>query len=247
MNNIWTWVLALISIVLSIVVIVNSNKTNQLADEIRKMDNENDRLKKDVEGLVGVKNALENQLTSTQLSLQSTRHDLWLMGKEKELLGREIEASALKIKAMEVDLGAPQREELERLDGLVKLRYEEIENLNSSAESLLAQVQQKSADLAQLELGMIDLERRIREGESLALEMDDRKREMEIALETLVTSIEDRKLRMEAILSVEEGRGSKWTFGIDGDKRRLAELIGELVDTYGGTYPSLKKELVKAL
>ena len=209
MNNIWTWVLALISVVLSIVIIVNSNKMNNLADEIRKTNNENDRLKRDVEGLVGVKNVLENQLTSTQLSLQSTRHDLWLMGKEKELLGREIEASAMKIKAMEVDLGAPQREELERLDGLIKLRYEEIENLNSSAESLLAQVQQKSADLAQLELGMMDMERRIKEGESLALEMNEKKTEMEVALEELVTAIEDRKLRMEAILSVEEGRGSK--------------------------------------
>lgn len=51
--------------------------------------------------------------------------------------------------------------------------------------------------------------------------------------------------RYEAALGVIEGEGCRWVIEPEEKNRRLVELIGELVDNYGVSYPVLGRELLK--
>jgi hypothetical protein len=129
-------------------------------------------------------------------------------------------------------------QELKRLEEQIKLRSSELELISTNAASIAVDEKKKLRRLEELEALIKASESRIESGKKVLEEIEVQRKEMENSLDQL--SVLHR-----SVLAMEDGPGVSWVFG-SGNKSRLVELIHQLVDEYGGQFPILRKELLKA-
>lgn len=129
-------------------------------------------------------------------------------------------------------------QELKRLEEQIKLRSSELELISTNAASVAVDEKKKLRRLEELEALIKASESRIESGK-YAL------KDIELRYKTMEDKLDDLTILHRSVLALEEGPGVSWIFSV-GDKGRLVELIHQLVNEYGGAFPVLKKELLKA-
>ena len=170
-----------------------------------------------------------------------------LAAEEKDTLEAELKLLQENYTALQISsqIGAVKEDSIEDLEAqLVNLRriiddkVGELNNLNSSAAEITELMNQKLRGLEELDASMKALESRICDGRKVLENLED---------EIVTTNSQLRELNelKSAVLAVEEGSGNKWTITPGEDKKRLIELIHQLVNEYGNAYPILRKELLK--
>lgn len=136
-----------------------------------------------------------------------------------------------------IQVDAVKNDAAENLDNILAEKNNELAQLNASAELANSAVQEKLARLEELEASIRALEGRIEGGKK---EWDD----LEAQIKLMTNDLNDLAALKASVLAVEEGVGNVWEL-TPGKNQHLIELIHELVDTYGGSYPILQKELLK--
>lgn len=146
--------------------------------------------------------------------------------------------SSIQVEAVKNDSVEDLEVQLANLRRIIDDKVGELERLDSTAREVTELMNQKVAATAELEAGMRALEGRILSGREVLEEIN----------RSLVENRTDLANLMQlkaSVLAVEEGAGSVWTFEAK-DKKRLVELIHQLVDEYGTQFPVLRRELLKA-
>ena len=142
------------------------------------------------------------------------------------------------VEAVKSDSAEGLDDQLAQLRQLIEAKNEELVKLTESSNLTTAAINEKLGRLEELDASIRALEGRI---------LSDEKRVEEIKglLKILNADLDDLTNLKASVLKVEEGSGTVWEITPGEDKKRLIELIHELVDTYGNAYPVLRKELLK--
>lgn len=142
------------------------------------------------------------------------------------------------VSAVKSDSAEDLDDQLAQLRQLIEAKNEELVKLTESSNLTTAAINEKLGRLEELDASIRALEGRI---------LSDEKRVEEIKglLEVLNHDLDDLTNLKASVLKVEEGSGTVWEITPGDDKKRLIELIHELVDMYGNAYPVLRKELLK--
>ena len=146
--------------------------------------------------------------------------------------------SSIQVEAVKNDSKESLEAELENLKALAAQKLLELEQISVNTKLLSELQEEKIREIGELDSGIKALESRICSGREVLESIEG---------QIKVTNYElDELAHLKAsILAVEEGVGTSWTF-TPGDKKRLIELIHQLVDEYGNQFPILRKELLKA-
>ena len=142
------------------------------------------------------------------------------------------------VNAVKNDSAEDLDHQLTQLKNLIDIKSAELEQISVNTKQLTELQEKKILEIGELDSSMKALEGRIVSGEALLKELEGEIKVTEVALADLANL-------KASILAFEEGAGQGWTF-TPGDKKRLVELIHQLVDEYGSQFPILKKELLKA-
>ena len=211
----------------------NENKISELYDEKYNLQMKNDNLREDLFKLGEARNLLELQANLTADEKNKLEAKLNLLQEEFTNLQVSTSISAVKNDSVE-DLD----DQLAQLRQLIEAKNEELVKLTESSNLTTAAINEKLGRLEELDASIRALEGRI---------LSDEKRVEEIKgiLTILNADLDDLTNLKASVLAVEEGSGTVWEITPGDDKKRLIELIHELVDTYGNAYPVLRKELLK--
>lgn len=146
--------------------------------------------------------------------------------------------SSIQVEAVKNDSRESLEAELENLKELAAQKLLELEQISANTKQLTELQEKKIIEIGELDSGIKALEGRIDSGKKVLENLEDQIKVTEFTLADL-TNLKA------SVLAVEEGAGQAWTFA-SGDKKRLIELIHQLVDEYGNQFPILRKELLKA-
>ena len=146
--------------------------------------------------------------------------------------------SSIQVEAIKNDSKESLEAELENLKALAAQKLLELERISTNTKQLTDLQEEKIRELGELDSGIKALEGRICDGKKVLENLEGQIKYTEFTLADLANL-------KASVLAVEEGAGQAWTF-TSGDKKRLIELIHQLVDEYGNQFPILRKELLKA-
>lgn len=146
--------------------------------------------------------------------------------------------SSIQVEAVKNDSKESLEAELENLKALAAQKLLELEQISANTKLLSELQEEKIREIGELDSGIKALEGRILSGKEVLESIEDQIKVTEVVLADLANL-------KASVLAVEEGAGTSWTF-TPGDKKRLIELIHQLVDEYGNQFPILRKELLKA-
>ena len=146
--------------------------------------------------------------------------------------------SSIQVEAVKSDSKESLEAELENLKALAAKKLLELEQISANTKQLTDLQEEKIKEIGELDSGIKALEGRILSGKEVLEKIESEIKVTEVTLADL-TNLKA------SVLAVEEGAGTSWTFS-PGDKKRLVELIHQLVDEYGNQFPILRKELLKA-
>lgn len=146
--------------------------------------------------------------------------------------------SSIQVEAVKNDSKESLEAELENLKALAAQKLLELERISANTKQLTELQEKKIIEIGELDSGIKALEGRICSGKEVLESIENQIKVTEVALADLANL-------KASVLAVEEGAGTSWTF-TPGDKKRLIELIHQLVDEYGNQFPILRKELLKA-
>ena len=146
--------------------------------------------------------------------------------------------SSIQVEAIKSDSKESLEAELENLKALAAKKLLELEQISANTKQLTELQEEKIKEIGELDSGIKALEGRILSGKEVLEKIESEIKVTEITLADLANL-------KASVLAVEEGAGTSWTFS-PGDKKRLVELIHQLVDEYGNQFPILRKELLKA-
>ena len=209
------------------------NRISELNKENAILQTKLNDLREDNNNLSIARNFLELQANSAADEKNRLEQDLELL--REELIQLQISTS---VEAVKNDSVEDLETQLANLRRIIDDKVVELENLNSSAAEITELMNTKVRGLEELEAGMKALEGRICDGKKV---LEGIESEI-VSTNSQLTMLANLKA---SVLAVEEGAGSVWTFS-PGDKKRLVELIHQLVDEYGSQFPILRKELLKA-
>lgn len=160
-------------------------------------------------------------------------------GKVKVLESELIQLqSSIQVEAVKSDSKESLEAELENLKALATKKLLELEQISANTKQLTELQEEKIKEIGELDSGIKALEGRISSGKEVL-------EKIESEIKTTEVTLADLANLKASVLAVEEGAGTSWTFS-PGDKKRLVELIHQLVDEYGNQFPILRKELLKA-
>ena len=146
--------------------------------------------------------------------------------------------SSIQVEAVKSDSKESLEAELENLKALAAKKLSELEQISANTKQLTELQEEKIKEIGELDSGIKALEGRILSGKEVL-------EKIESEIKTTEVTLADLANLKASVLAVEEGAGTSWTFS-PGDKKRLVELIHQLVDEYGNQFPILRKELLKA-
>ena len=146
--------------------------------------------------------------------------------------------SSIQVEAVKSDSKESLEAELENLKALAAKKLLELEQISDNTKQLTELQEEKIKEIGELDSGIKALEGRIVSGKEVLEKIESEIKVTEVTLADLANL-------KASVLAVEEGAGTSWTFS-PGDKKRLVELIHQLVDEYGNQFPILRKELLKA-
>ena len=146
--------------------------------------------------------------------------------------------SSIQVEAVKSDSKESLEAELENLKALAAKKLLELEQISTNTKQLTELQEEKIKEIGELDSGIKALEGRIVSGKEVLEKIESEIKVTEVTLADLANL-------KASVLAVEEGAGTSWTFS-PGDKKRLVELIHQLVDEYGNQFPILRKELLKA-
>ena len=146
--------------------------------------------------------------------------------------------SSIQVEAVKSDSKESLEAELENLKALAAKKLLELEQISANTKQLTELQEEKIKEIGELDSGIKALEGRIVSGKEVLEKIESEIKVTEVTLADLANL-------KASVLAVEEGAGTSWTFS-PGDKKRLIELIHQLVDEYGNQFPILRKELLKA-
>ena len=146
--------------------------------------------------------------------------------------------SSIQVDAVKNDSKESLEAELENLKALAAKKLLELEQISANTKQLTELQEEKIKEIGELDSGIKALEGRIVSGKEVLEKIESEIKVTEVTLADLANL-------KASVLAVEEGAGTSWTFS-PGDKKRLVELIHQLVDEYGNQFPILRKELLKA-
>lgn len=146
--------------------------------------------------------------------------------------------SSIQVEAVKCDSKESLEAELENLKALAAKKLLELEQISANTKQLTELQEEKIKEIGELDSGIKALEGRISSGKEVLEKIESEIKVTEVTLADLANL-------KASVLAVEEGAGTSWTFS-PGDKKRLVELIHQLVDEYGNQFPILRKELLKA-
>ena len=146
--------------------------------------------------------------------------------------------SSIQVEAVKNDSKESLEAELENLKALAAKKLLELEQISANTKQLTELQEEKIKEIGELDSGIKALEGRIVSGKEVLEKIESEIKVTEVTLADLANL-------KASVLAVEEGAGTSWTFS-PGDKKRLVELIHQLVDEYGNQFPILRKELLKA-
>ena len=146
--------------------------------------------------------------------------------------------SSIQVEAVKSDSKESLEAELENLKELAAKKLLELEQISANTKQLTELQEEKIKEIGELDSGIKALEGRIVSGKEVLEKIESEIKVTEVTLADLANL-------KASVLAVEEGAGTSWTFS-PGDKKRLVELIHQLVDEYGNQFPILRKELLKA-
>ena len=146
--------------------------------------------------------------------------------------------SSIQVEAVKSDSKESLEAELENLKALAAKKLLELEQISANTKQLTELQEEKIKEIGELDSGIKALEGRIVSGKEVL-------EKIESEIKTTEVTLADLANLKASVLAVEEGAGTSWTFS-PGDKKRLVELIHQLVDEYGNQFPILRKELLKA-
>ena len=146
--------------------------------------------------------------------------------------------SSIQVEAVKSDSKESLEAELENLKALAAKKLLELEQISANTKQLTELQEEKIKEIGELDSGIKALEGRILSGKEVL-------EKIESEIKTTEVTLADLANLKASVLAVEEGAGTSWTFS-PGDKKRLVELIHQLVDEYGNQFPILRKELLKA-
>ena len=146
--------------------------------------------------------------------------------------------SSIQVEAVKSDSKESLEAELENLKALAAKKLLELEQISANTKQLTELQEEKIKEIGELDSGIKALEGRIVSGQEVLEKIESEIKVTEVTLADLANL-------KASVLAVEEGAGTSWTFS-PGDKKRLVELIHQLVDEYGNQFPILRKELLKA-
>ena len=211
----------------------NENKINDLYDEKYSLQMKNDNLREDLFKLGEARNLLELQVNLT--ADEKNKLETKLNSLQEEFTNLQVSTS---VSAVKNDSVEDLDDQLAQLRQLIEAKNEELVKLTESSNLTTAAINEKLGRLEELDASIRALEGRI---------LSDEKRVEEIKglLTILNADLDDLTNLKASVLKVEEGSGTVWDITPGDDKKRLIELIHELVDTYGNAYPVLRKELLK--
>ena len=212
----------------------NESKINELFDEKYNLQMKNDNLREDLFKLSEARNLLEIQVNLT--ADEKNRLEAKLNSLQEEYTNLQVSTS---VNAVKNDSKESLEAELENLKALAVEKMSELQQITANTQKLAESQNEKLEEIAKLEAGIKALEGRICSGREVLESIEG---------QIKITNHElDELAHLKAsILAVEEGAGQAWTFNVLGDKKRLIELIHQLVDEYGNQFPILRKELLKA-
>ena len=160
-------------------------------------------------------------------------------GKVKVLENELIQLQgSIQVEAVKSDSKESLEAELENLKALATKKLSELEQISANTKQLTELQEEKIKEIGELDSGIKALEGRILSGKEVLEKIESEIKVTEVTLADLANL-------KASVLAVEEGAGTSWTFS-PGDKKRLVELIHQLVDEYGNQFPILRKELLKA-
>ena len=146
--------------------------------------------------------------------------------------------SSIQVDAVKSDSKESLEAELENLKALAAKKLLELEQISANTKQLTELQEEKIKEIGELDSGIKALEGRISSGKEVL-------EKIESEIKITAVALADLANLKASVLAVEEGAGTSWTFS-PGDKKRLVELIHQLVDEYGNQFPILRKELLKA-
>ena len=146
--------------------------------------------------------------------------------------------NSIQVEAVKSDSKESLEAELENLKALAAKKLLELEQISANTKQLTELQEEKIKEIGELDSGIKALEGRILSGKEVLEKIESEIKVTEVTLADLANL-------KASVLAVEEGAGTSWTFS-PGDKKRLVELIHQLVDEYGNQFPILRKELLKA-
>ena len=146
--------------------------------------------------------------------------------------------SSIQVEAVKSDSKESLEAELENLKALAAKKLLELEQISANTKQVTELQEEKIKEIGELDSGIKALEGRIVSGKEVLEKIESEIKVTEVTLADLANL-------KASVLAVEEGAGTSWTFS-PGDKKRLVELIHQLVDEYGNQFPILRKELLKA-
>lgn len=211
----------------------NESKINDLYDEKYSLQMKNDNLREDLFKLSEARNLLELQVNLT--ADEKNKLEMKLSSLQEEFINLQLSTSISAVKSDSVeDLEA----QLENLRRIIDDKVGEVKKLDATAREVAELMNQKIVATAELETGMKALEGRICDGKKVLENLES---------EILTTNNQLQQLAnlKASVLKVEEGVGSVWELTPGDGHKRLIELLHELVELYGNTYPILRKELLK--
>lgn len=182
---------------------------------------------------------LSDKNNNLEVSRKLLEHEAILAAEEKSKLEEKLAEQVKELFQLQssIQVDVVKNDAAENLDAILEKKNNELVQLNASAELANSAVQEKLARLEELEASIRALEGRIVDGRK-GLE------ELEAQIKLTESTLTDLSNLKASVLKVEEGVGNVWEL-TPGKNKHLIELIHELVDTYGGSYPILQKELLK--
>lgn len=199
--------------------IQNDNEINVLREENKESRNKFEENCKRYDGLM-------DQFLAADEKVKVLQHELIQL------------QSSIQVEAVKSDSKESLEAELENLKALAAKKLLELEQISANTKQLTELQEEKIKEIGELDSGIKALEGRILSGKEVL-------EKIESEIKTTNHELDELAHLKASILAVEEGAGTSWTFST-GDKKRLVELIHQLVDEYGNQFPILRKELLKA-
>ena len=228
------WIVALVAIVIIICLVSNFNV------KFREKQKQNEHLEEQIYQLKQEKSKINYKLEEINDELAYKIHVISTLQEKNENLVEEVgrlQLSGAKEDGLNAQIDLLMRE-IERRNSELERINNELVLSSTNAAALEADKQEKIRMRAELEDSMRDLERRIFSGEK-------RIEEINVEIKVVSDQLDDLANLKSSVLAVEEGTGKGWTLNTPVDKKRLVELIHQLVDEYGDKFPLLRKELLK--